>query len=209
MPKNLEPQCKQCRRIGEKLFLKGEKCASAKCPVIRRPYPPGIHGVKGKKRQTDYGLQLQEKQKAKKYYGILERQFRITLEKAKKMPGDVGENFVSLLETRLDNTIYRIGFSDSHFEARQTVGHRHILVNDKIVNIPSYQVKTGDIIKIREASKRKKMFQNISESLKKKEIPSWLNLNLGELSAKVLHKPKMQDLKSNINPHMIIEFYSR
>lgn len=209
MAKNLEPQCKQCRRIGEKLFLKGEKCTTPKCPLVKRPYPPGTHGPKGKQRQTDYGLQLQEKQKAKKSYGLTEKQFELTLNRAKKKTGDANENFLKLLETRLDNTIYRLGFASSHFEARQLVNHGHFLVNNKKVNIPSCNVKAGNVIKLKPSSRRLKIFTNIEEKLKKKELPSWLNLDLKELTAKVLHEPKPEDLKTNINFYMIIEFYSR
>jgi len=209
MSKNLAPQCKQCRRVGEKLFLKGEKCQTQKCPVVRRPYPPGIHGPKGKQRQTDYGLQLQEKQKAKKFYNLLEKQFRLTIEKSKKQTGDVGENFMRLLEMRLDNVIYRLGFAASHLEARQLVNHGHFTVNGKKVNIPSYQVAAGEVIKIKEASKRAKVFKDIAEKAKKKQRPSWLNLDTVDLSAKVLHKPKKEDLTANINTQMIVEYYSR
>jgi small subunit ribosomal protein S4 len=209
MAKNLEPQCKQCRRIGEKLFLKGEKCSTPKCPLVKRPYPPGIHGPKGKKRQTDYGLQLQEKQKAKKFYGLTEKQFKLTLDNAKKKQGDAGENFLKLLEMRLDNILYRLGFASSHFEARQLVNHGHFLINNKKVNIPSYNTKTGEMISLKSGSRRIKAFASIEEKLKNKNLPSWLNLDLKELSAKILHEPTSDDLKSNINIPMIIEFYSR
>jgi small subunit ribosomal protein S4 len=209
MAKNLDPKCKQCRRVGEKLFLKGERCLSPKCAIVKKNYPPGVHGVKGKRKLSEYGLQLQEKQKAKKEYNLLEDQFRLTFERGKKQAGDAGENLFRLLETRLDNVVYRLGFASSRSQARELVTHGHFLVNDKKVNIPSYQVKTGDVIKIKEKSKRLKLFSILPEKLKKVEIPSWLNLDRKELIGKVLHNPTMDEIKTNVNVQMIIEFYSR
>jgi len=209
MARNLDPKCKQCRRLGEKLFLKGNRCDSAKCGIVKRNFPPGIHGSKGRTRQTEYGLQLQEKQRAMKEYRLLEKQFRLTFEKARKLTGNINDNFLKLLETRLDNTIYRLGFASSRDEARQLVTHGHFTVNSKKVNIPSYQVKTGDIITIKESSKRSKMFAALGEKLKKAKTPSWLNLEATALSGKVLHDPKKEDLVININPSLIVEYYSR
>jgi len=209
MGRNLDPKCKQCRRIGEKLFLKGERCAGAKCGVVKKNYPPGAHGAKGKMRQTEYGLQLQEKQKAMKEYRMLERQFRLTFEKAKQQTGNLGDNFFKMLESRLDNVIYRLGFAQSRDAARQLVSHGHILVNGKKVNIPSYKVKTGDIVKIKESSRRKKVFADLSEKMKKSKLPGWLNVDPADVSGKVLHLPDAKELALNINPQMIVEFYSR
>lgn len=209
MARNLDPKCKQCRRLGEKLFLKGDRCESAKCGIVKRNFPPGIHGSKGRTRQTEYGLQLQEKQRAMKEYRMLEKQFRLTFEKASKLTGNINENFLKLLETRLDNTIYRLGFAASRDKARQLVTHGHFLVNGKKVNIPSYQVKTGDIVSVKESSKRSKLFSELSEKLKKAKSPSWLNIEAASLSGKVLHEPKKDDLIVNINPSLIVEFYSR
>ena len=209
MGKNLEPKCKQCRRIGEKLMLKGERCNTQKCGMVKRNFPPGIHGSKGRKKRTDFGLQLAEKQKAKKQYNLLEKQFRLTFEKARGESGNIGENFFRLLELRLDNAVYRSGLADSRVQARQLVSHCHFLVNDKAVNIPSYVVKVGDVIKVKERSKNFKIFKEISNKQKKQETPSWLNLNTGEMSAKVLHRPTAKDINSNIDASMIVEFYSR
>ncbi len=209
MAKNLIPQCKQCRRAGQKLFLKGERCYSQKCEIVKRNYPPGIHGVKGKKRQSEYGMQLQEKQNAKKEYGLLEKQFRLTFEKAKREQGQAGENLLKLLETRLDNAIYRLGIAANRNQARQIIGHGHIVVNDKKVNIPSFQLKSGDVIKIKPASKKSKLFSDLETKLKKTQIPGWLNFDVKESTAKILHRPNMDDIKTNINVQMIVEYYSK
>lgn len=209
MAKNLDPKCKQCRQAGEKLMLKGDRCVSPKCAMVKRNYPPGIHGPKGKKRLTDYGLQLQEKQKTKKIYNLLEKQFKITYTKAKKQKGDVGRNLMKMLEMRLDNVIYRLNFANSRNEARQLVSHGHFAVNGKKVNIPSYQVKNGQIIKIKSSSKKLKVFATLEEKLKQADIPGWLHLDSKELSGKVLHAPDVDDIKEKVNTQMIVEFYSR
>jgi len=160
MGRNLDAKCKQCRRIGEKLFLKGERCDSPKCAMVKRNYPPGFHGQKGKKRQSDYGLQLAEKQKAKKQYNLLEKQFKLTFSKAQKQTGDAGENLLKLLETRLDNVVFRLGIATSRTQARQFVGHGHIRVNDKKVDIPSFQVKQGDVVRVKSSSKNISILEN-------------------------------------------------
>ena len=209
MAKNLNPKCKQCRRESEKLFLKGERCSSPKCAMVKKNYPPGVHGPKGKARQNDYSLQLREKQKAKRQYNLLEKQFKITFDKAHGQPGDAGENLLRMLETRLDNAVYRLGFAISRSQSRQLINHGHFTVNDKKVNIPSYQIKTGDIIKIKETSRKDKIFSSLSEKLKKAEAPGWLHLDSKELSGKVLHQPGKDNIKMNINTQMIVEFYSR
>jgi small subunit ribosomal protein S4 len=177
---------------------------------VGRNYTPGIHRVKGRNRsQSESGLQLQEKQKAKKEYNLLEKQFRLTFEKAKKQAGNAGENLFKLLETRFDNAIYRLGLAASRGQARELVSHGHFLINGKKVNIPSYQVETGDIIKIKERSQKSKQFNVLPEKLKKAEIPGWLNLNPKELTGKILHNPSADEIKTNINAQMIVEFYSR
>lgn len=209
MSKDLNAKCKLCRREGEKLMLKGDRCNTPKCAMVKRNYPPGIHGPKGRGRQSGYSLQLREKQKAKRMYNLLERQFKITFNKAKKKKGDAGENLMRLLETRLDNVIFRLGLASSRSQARELVNHRHFTVNNQIVNIPSYQIKKGDIIKIKESSNRSKQFLNISNQTRKIEIPGWLNFDAKEFTAKVLHEPDNQDLKTKINTQMIVEFYSR
>ena len=211
MGKNLDSKCKQCRRIGEKLLLKGDRCLSPKCAMVKRNYPPGFHGPKGRKRASDYGLQLTEKQKVRKMYGLTEKQFRISFNKIQGKGGDIGGNFLTYLEMRLDNTVYRSGFADSRTQARQIVNHGHFLVNDKKVNIPSYQVSDGDVISIRKSSKNNKIFRDLSEKLKNiaSEQKSWLSVNPKDSSFKVLHSPKKEDLPSNVKTHMIIEFYSK
>ncbi len=212
MGRNLDAKCKQCRRIGEKLFLKGERCDSPKCAMVKRNYPPGFHGQKGKKRQSDYGLQLAEKQKAKKQYNLLEKQFKLTFSKAQKQTGDAGENLLKLLETRLDNVVFRLGIATSRTQARQFVGHGHIRVNDKKVDIPSFQVKQGDVVRVKSSSKKYKYFRELLEKLTKTKnttAPGWLNLEPKELSGKVLHQPSLKDINTNINTQMIIEHYSK
>ncbi len=208
MGRNIDSKCKQCRRVGDKLFLKGDRCSTPKCAMIKRNYAPGFHGPKGRKRLSDYGLQLQEKQKAKKYYGLLEKQFRLTYAKASKKQGDAGKNFLKLLEMRLDNVIFRLGWASSRSQARQLVNHGHFTVNSRKANIPSFSVKIGETIKIKKSSLSNRFFKNLGEKLKKAERPSWLNLDT-DLSAKVLHEPKDTDLPQNINVQMIIEYYSK
>lgn len=190
-------------------MLKGERCNTPKCAIVKRNYPPGVHGPKGRARQSGYSLQLREKQKAKKFYNLLEKQFKIAFTKASKQKGDAGENLMKLLETRLDNTIYRLGLASSRSQARELITHGHFLVNDKVVNIPSYQVRTGQIIKIKKSSRNNKKFNNIAETMKKVQIPGWLNFDQAEFSAKVLHEPSKNDFESKISTQMIVEFYSR
>lgn len=209
MGRNLEPQCKQCRRAGEKLMLKGDRCNSPKCAMVKRNYPPGFHGPKGRKRQSDYGLQLTEKQKAKKTYNILEKQFRLTFERANKKTGNVGENLFKLLEMRLDNVVYRLGFASSRTQARQLINHGHFIVSGKKVTISSFSVKSGDQIEIKEKSKKVKHFKELVEKIKTYEAPGWLNLDQKGLTGKVLHEPSIDDIKTNINAQMIVEYYSR
>ncbi|OIO08153.1 30S ribosomal protein S4 [Candidatus Falkowbacteria bacterium CG_4_9_14_3_um_filter_36_9] len=213
MARNLNPQCKQCRRIGEKLFLKGERCLSQKCAIVKRNYPPGAKGMAGAKggrqRRSDYGLQLLEKQKIKKQYQLLEKQFKLTFLKASKLAGDKGENFLKLLETRFDNIIYRFGYATSRNTARQLINHGHFMINNKKVNIPSYQVKEGDIIAINPTSFKLKPFNKLDEIFKKAEVPGWLNLDKKEKKGKVMHLPGMADIKCNINLPLVVEYYSR
>ena len=182
---------------------------TAKCGIVKRNFPPGPHGSKGKPRMSGYGEQLQEKQKAKKMYHLLEKQFVLTFEKAGKEKGDKGKNFIKLLETRLDNTIYRMGFTQSRDLSRQLVSHGHFLVNGKKVNIPSFQVRTGDVVKVKDSSRRQKYFRELLEKKEEQNIPSWLNVDKKGLNAKVLHAPTDDDIPSNINTAMIVEFYSR
>jgi small subunit ribosomal protein S4 len=201
----LDNLCKLCRREGEKLFLKGEKCLSPKCPLVRRKYPPGQHGQAHKK-LSDYGRQLREKQKAKRIYGIRETQFKNYYKKATRTGGDTGELLLSFLERRLDNVVYRLGLANSKRKARQLISHGHFLVNKKKVNIPSYLTKAKDKISLAEKSLVEK---SLKKDLKNIVIPSWLKLDKDKLEGEVLHLPKKEEIESNIDPAQIIEFYSK
>jgi small subunit ribosomal protein S4 len=209
MGRNLEPKCKQCRREGAKLHLKGEKCMTAKCPFTVRSYRPGIHGPLKRVRPTPYGTQLREKQKAKSTYGLMEKQFRNYFEKAKRMTGNTTDVFVRLLEMRLDNVVYRLGMARSRSLARQIVNHGHVLINGKTVTIPSYQVRSGDIITLDEKVRKSNILQAEIGRLDQHTAPSWLNLDAAEVAGKVLHAPQDDDLKQGFDPTLIIEFYSR
>jgi len=210
MGRNLDPKCKQCRRIGDKLFLKGDKCFSTKCPLVKRGYPPGDHGPKGQRRLSEYGQQLKEKQKAKKTYRLLEKQFNNYYKKAVNIKGDTGENLLFLLEFRLDNVVYRLGLTRSRDEARQLIKHRHITVNKKKIDIPSYQAKLNDIIGIKPKSLGNKSIQESLKSLKTKELPEWLAItNKKEFEAKIINKPDLEMLKKTINASLIVEYYSK
>ncbi len=209
MARNLNPKCKQCRREAQKLFLKGDRCYSPKCAMVKRNFPPGAHGIKGYPRLSGYGIQLREKQKAKKIYRILEAQFKNYFKKANKNKENTEEILLQLLEMRLDNVIYRAGFARSRDLARQLVSHNHFLVNNKKIDIPSYQLKVGDIISLSEKSKKSKIFANLKEQLKKTELVSWLSLDLDKLEIKITDKPKMEDAKKEFDPKLIVEFYSR
>lgn len=208
---NLDSKCKQCRRAGEKLFLKGERCYTSKCAMVKRNYTPGVHGNdKRRRRLSDYGLQLAEKQKAKKFYGLLEKQFRLTFDKAARKAGDTGKNFLRTLEMRLDNVVYRSGWATSRSAARQLVNHGHFMVNDRKTDIPSFIVKTGQVIKVRQKSQKLPYFKNIiAEKVVKADRPSWLNFDAADGSVKVLHEPPETDLPQNINVQVIIEYYSK
>ena len=209
MGRNLEPKCKQCRREGEKLFLKGEKCNTAKCAMIKRAFRPGVHGPTSRVRPTPYGIQLREKQKAKETYGLMEKQLRRYFDRAKKVTGNTTNTLVRLLEMRLDNVVYRLGLSRARSLARQMVNHGHIKVNGKTVSIPSYQVREGDIITVSAKAKGGAMLQGEMARLDKHQTPSWLHIDAAEVTGKVLHAPQEEDLKQNFNPKLIVEFYSR
>jgi len=206
MARLLDAKCRQCRREGCKLFLKGEKCTTKKCPIERRPYVPGQHG-QGRKRTTQYGTQLREKQKVKRIYGILEKQFKAYYDEAERMKGVVGENMLSLIERRLDNVVYRMGIGSSRAESRQIVNHGHITVNGKPVDIPSFIVKVGDVIAIKENKKEKEMFKDLKGM--KVVLPKWIEFNTETLVGKIIALPKREDIDMNISEHLIIELYSR
>ncbi len=200
--------CRLCRREGMKLFLKGERCYSDKCSIKRRQYAPGQHG-QGRKKLSEYGLQLREKQKAKRYYGVLENQFRHYFELAEKKQGITGENLLSILETRLDNVAYRLGFGLSRAEARQLVRHGHITVNGKKVNIPSYLISVGDVIAVKDASKGSEKIKAVLEATSGKLIPKWLDLNKDTAESKVIASPARDDIDIEIAEHLIVELYSK
>lgn len=208
MSNKLNSHCAQCRRAGIKLMLKGEKCAGPKCPLTKRAYPPGQHGPNARHaRLSGYGQQLREKQKAKQTYGIMEKQFARYVTKAERLAGDSGENLVTLLESRLDNVVYRMGLRSSRLSARQLISHGHVTVNGKKVDIPSYSVKTGDVVGVKESSAKGKMLQNAAEVLAKVESPAWLSVDAKARTAKVLNKPTLENPSFDIR--VIIEFYSR
>ncbi len=202
------PVCRLCRREGNKLFLKGERCYSDKCAVERKSYAPGDHGS-SRRKPSEYGMQLREKQKVRRIYGIMESQFKMYFEKADNAPGVTGENFLALLERRLDNVIFRLGFAASRNEARQIVQHGHVLVNGRKLDIASYIVKVDDKIEIKESSKDMKRLGEVIELNLDKEIPAWLDVNFDNKQGKVLAEPEREDVKMPINEQLIVEFYSR
>jgi small subunit ribosomal protein S4 len=196
-----------CRREGQKLFLKGERCYSTKCAVDRRSYAPGQHGQSRRVKITEYGLQLREKQKAKRFYGLMEAQFRNYFDKASKKAGLTGENLLIMLETRLDNVVFRMGFASSRKEARQLVTHNHFTVNGKKVNIPSYQVSAGDVIKVREKSASSPKFKEIRDM--SISTPSWISVDTDKLEGKVLSLPLREEIDTPVAEHLIVELYSK
>ncbi|GIV97545.1 MAG: 30S ribosomal protein S4 [Herpetosiphonaceae bacterium] len=206
------PVCKLCRREGVKLMLKGERCMGPKCAIERRNYPPGQHGTNFRRRQlSDFGMQLREKQKARRIYGILERQFRRHYAEAARRKGVTGENLLQILERRLDNVVYRMGLADSRRQARQLVNHGHITINGRKTDIPSALVSIGDIIAVRPESRRKTYFKDLAESniLTKKAVPSWLQLDPAKMEAVVRSLPTRQDAELPITESLIVELYSR
>jgi len=206
MAKYTGADCRICRREGQKLFLKGDRCTSTKCAIERRPKPPGQHGM-GRKKVNEYGLQLREKQKVKRAYGLLEKQFRAYYDEAARRKGITGEVMLGLLETRLDNVVYRMGIGASRASARQIVNHGHITINGKSVNIPSYNVKVGDVIAIKES----KMDSVFVQELKGAKIvmPEWLEFSTETFVGKVIQSPKREDIDLNINERLIVELYSK
>jgi small subunit ribosomal protein S4 len=203
--------CKLCRREGEKLFLKGERCFSPKCAFERRSYAPGAHGRQAqyRRKESDYALQLRAKQKARRVYGVYERQFRRYFREAQRRKGLTGVNLLALLETRLDNVVYRLGFASSRAQARQLVQHGHFDVNGRKTNIPSYLVKPGDVITIRDTSRGNAYFSGVSEVLDQGQVPAWLSLDLANLAGKVVDLPSRDDVDITLNEQLIVEFYSR
>ena len=208
MARYIDAVCKLCRREGDKLFLKGLKCSSPKCPFARRSYAPGQHG-QNKSKVSNYGVQLREKQKVKRMYGVLEKQFRLYFHIASKTKGVTGKVLLQLLERRLDNTIYRMGFAVSRAQARQIVRHNFIYLNAKRVNIPSYLVDKDDLIEIKSKERlRNKVKENL-EMTKDRTVPSWLEIDTKELKAKILRLPEKEDIPSDIQEQLIVELYSK
>lgn len=208
MARYLGPVCRQCRREGAKLFLKGERCLTDKCSFDRRPYRPGHHGQRRTK-VTEYGLRLREKQKVRSVYGVLEKQFRRYFNEADRVRGVTGENLLRLLEQRLDSVCYRVGFARTRAEARQLVRHRHLQVNGKTVNIPSYLVKAGDVLTLRERSRDKAVFVDSVESGERRGIPEWIALDKEQKSARIERLPGRDEVGLPVNEQLIVEFYSR
>jgi len=209
LARNLDAKCRQCRREGEKLFLKGEKCFTDKCAVERRAYPPGQHGQKKNQRVSEYGGQLREKQKLRRVYGVLEHQFRLTYFAADRKRGITGENLLQSLESRLDNVSYRMGFGASRSEARQVVRHNAILVNGKRVNIPSYQVRPGDVVEVAEKSKAQLRIKAALEAAEQRGFPEWLEMDAKAMKGTYKARPQRAELPATINEHLVVELYSK
>ena len=209
MARNLDAKCRQCRREGEKLFLKGEKCFTDKCAVERRSYAPGQHGQKSGQRLSDYGKQLREKQKIRKIYGVLERQFRKTYAEASRSKGITGERLLQLLETRLDSVAYRMGFGASRTESRQLVCHNGIRVNGRRVNIPSYQVRPGDVVEVVDKAKAQLRVKAAAEAAESRGVPEWMEVDAKALKGTFKALPTRAELPSSINESLVIELYSK
>lgn len=202
------PVCRLCRREGAKLYLKGDRCYSDSCSFTKRSYAPGQHG-QSRKKVSEYGLQLREKQRARRVYGVLEGQFRSYFDKADRQKGITGENLLVLLERRLDNVVYRLGFAASRTQARQLVRHRHFTVNGKRVDIPSYQIKPGDVIQVKETSKQSPLIKEIAEAVTTKTTPAWLEVQAEEMIGKIVRYPNRDEIDTPIQEHLIVELYSR
>ncbi len=212
MARYTDSVCKLCRREGMKLFLKGDRCLSPKCAMERRAFPPGIHGKKQtfRRKTSDYGVQLREKQKARRIYGVMERQFRRYFEEANRATGLTGINLLSMLERRLDNVIYRLGFADSRAQARQIVRHGHFEVNGRKTDIPSFQVSIGDVISVRQSAVSKTYFKDRAQLMQgTARVPNWLRLNMAGMNAEIVANPAREDTEISLNEQLIVEYYSR
>ncbi len=208
MARYIDNSCRVCRRENQKLFLKGHRCYTDKCAIQRRAYGPGQHG-KRRKKLSEYGMQLREKQKAKAFYGVLESQFRKYFEMASEKKGVTGENLLQILESRFDNVVFRLGFANSRRQSRQLVRHGHFLVNGKKVNIPSYLVKAGDVITLKEASRQDPLFKEIIAVNAKKAMPSWLEADLENYTGKVVKLSPREEIDLPVEEHLIVELYSK
>jgi len=212
MARYIGPVCKLCRREGEKLFLKGQRCFTPKCAFERRGYPPGDHGKDAqwrRRRVSDYSRQLREKQKTRRIYGVTERQFRRYYRIAAQQRGLTGENLLKMLECRLDNVVYRLGYSESRAHARLLVTHGHFNVNGRRTDVPSMLVQPGDAIEVREGSRKRTFFQGLADIAEPKTVPAWLERDLSDLSGKMLVAPERTDIDASLNDQLIVEYYSR
>ena len=209
MGRYIGPVCKLCRREKEKLFLKGSKCMTNKCPVERRGYVPGQHGQNRRSRLSDYGVQLREKQKIKRIYGLFEKQFRNYYKKADRMAGMTGNNLILLLERRLDNIVYRLGFAPSRKAARQLITHRHFNVNGRIVNIPSYITDEGDLIEVRDKAKKMEVIHASMRRIKAENATPWLELDKANMLGKVIEIPEREQIPLEVKEHLVVELYSK
>jgi len=209
MARNIDPKCKQCRREGVKLFLKGDRCLTLKCAIERRNYPPGVHGMNMRRKVSDYGLQLREKQKARRMYGVLERQFHGYYERAARMKGVTGENLLRMLEMRLDNLVFRMGLAESRSQARQLIRHRHFSVNGNTVTIPSYQCRPGDKVEVRSKSRDLDVVKAAAEGRDPASFVSWLSVDKGSLAGSVLSSPTREEIPVPLNEQLIVELYSK
>jgi small subunit ribosomal protein S4 len=208
MARYTDPVCRICRREGAKLFLKGTRCYSKKCSFERRQAPPGQHGIRRRK-VGDYGMQLREKQKIRRTYSVLERQFKGYFESASATPGVTGENLLRLLELRMDNVVYRMGFATSRAEARQMVGHAHFAVNGRVSSIPSLQLHPGDRVEVRESHRSREPFKEAAESMKSRAVPEWLSIDAAKLAGSVLTSPRRDQMPLDLNEQLVVEYYSR
>ena len=204
-----DAKCRLCRRAGMKLFLKGARCFSDKCAIERRAYAPGEHGKSRRVKETDYGTQLREKQKARRIYGVLERQFRNYFEKAARSKGVTGEVLLQMLERRLDNVVYRLGFASNRAQARQLVRHGHFMVNGRVVDFPSFLTRVGDTVQVRDKSRQLVVIQGALESRKGSTSPQWLDLKTDAMSGRVLSVPTRDSIPTPINEQLIVELYSK
>ncbi|HNY90797.1 MAG TPA: 30S ribosomal protein S4 [bacterium] len=209
MARDTGADCKLCRREGMKLFLKGTKCTSDKCPFDKKGYAPGQHGRTRRFKQSEYSLQLREKQKVKRIYGLLESQFHTYFERAERLRGITGENLLRLLETRLDNVVYRLGLAPSRTTARQLVRHRHVLVNGELVDIPSYQLKAGDEIRIREKSRQLEIIHSAMKRVRDGKMVAWLSLDKAGMLGTILEQPARDAIPVDVNEKLIVELYSK
>ena len=211
MARYTDPVCKLCRREGEKLFLKGERCFTPKCAFERRSYPPGAHGRQSqfRRKESDFALQLRAKQRARRVYGVYERQFRRYFERAQRQRGLTGVNLLALLESRLDNVVFRLGFADSRAQARQLVRHGHFDINGRKTNVPSYLVKAGDVVSVRDYSRDKTYFKGAADALDAGNVPGWLSLDPANLQATVVAAPTREDIDVSLDEQLIVEYYSR